>query len=121
MRVAAAAVVALTLTVVPLVAEAEVPSPFMDGKELKEGLEAADSSWSSLLSDRTLDSGFALGFVVGVADVLNEEAFCLPAGVSRRRLAGIVLEYLREKPQDLDGRASHLAIAALHGAFPCKP
>lgn len=120
MRVVAAA--AVLLLVAPLlVAEGQVPSPFMDGEELKEGLEAWDSSWGSLFSDRTLDSGIAFGFVVGVADALDKEAFCLPAGLTRTRLKDVVLQHLSEHPDPGDRRASHLTIAALEAAFPCKP
>lgn len=121
MRVIAAAAVALLLTVAPLVAEAQVPSPFMDGEELLEGLEAWESSWRSLLSDRTLDSAVAFGFVVGVADALDEEAFCLPRGVTRTRIKDVVLQYLREQPDAGDRRASRLTIDALQAAFPCEP
>ena len=117
----AAAVAALFLIAPPFVAEAEVPSPFMDGEELKQGLEAWESSWDSLLSDRTLDKGMAFGYVVGVADALDQEAFCLPVGLTRERLRGVVLKRLREEPDLGDLRASRLTIAALQAEFPCKP
>ncbi len=121
MRVAAVAAIALLLTVVPLLAEPQVPSPFMDGEELKEGLEAWENSWGSLFSDRTLDSGIAFGFVVGVADALDQDAFCLPGGLRRERLKDVVLEHLRAHPDAGDRRASQLTIAALQAAFPCNP
>jgi hypothetical protein len=120
MRVAAA-VAALILIAPPFVAEAGVPSPFMDGEELKEGLEAWESSWDSLLGDRTLDKGTAFGFVVGVADALDKDAFCLPVGLTRERLKDVVLKHLREQPDLEDLRASGLTIAALRAEYPCKP
>jgi hypothetical protein len=118
MRVLATATAILLL--LPPAFAAEVPGPFMDGEELKEGLEAWESSWDSLLSDRTQDSAVAFGFVLGVADGLDGEAFCLPRGVSRRQLASLVLQHL-QKESALEGqRASRLTVEGLGEAFPCR-
>jgi hypothetical protein len=120
MRVLATATTILLLGPLLFVAEAQVPSPFMDGEELKEGLEAWESSWDSLLGDRTLDGGVAFGFVVGVADALDGQAFCLPPKMSREGLEDVVLEHLQPLEGLEDRRASRLTVEALEAAFPCR-
>jgi hypothetical protein len=120
MRFLATATAILLLGPLAFVAEAQVPGPFMDGEELKEGLEAWESSWDSLLSDRTLDSGVAFGFVVGVADARDGEGFCLPGSVSRKQLGSLVLQHLRKQSGLEEQRASRLTLEALEQAYPCR-
>jgi len=58
---------------------------------------------------------------VGAAEALDEEAFCLPRGLTRTRLKDVVLQHLREHPDAGDRRGSRLIVDALQAAFPCRP
>ena len=119
MRLTVAAAALLLLS--PLSGQAQVPSPFMDGDELREGLQAWDSSWGDLLTAKTVDSGIARGFVVGVADALDGVAFSLPPSVTRGQIKDVVLKHLEEQPGGKKSRASRLTTPALAAAYPCAP
>jgi hypothetical protein len=68
-----------------------------------------------------------LSYVAGVSDTLawqaivyRESIICRRRDVTQGQLGRIVLEFLREHPDDLEYAASSLVRFALTEAFPCK-
>jgi Rap1a immunity proteins len=60
------------------------------------------------------------GYVVGVAEAQNNEAFCIPGLIRSAELNEVVIKYINEHPTVLH-KDRVLAVAlALADAYPCK-
>jgi hypothetical protein len=60
-------------------------------------------------------------YIAGVSDVLNSQgAICTPKDVTIHQTVDVILNYLCERPAQLNMAAPLLAGAALGRAFPCK-
>ncbi len=65
--------------------------------------------------------GVLLGFVIGVHDASKGRFFCPPSDKSTMTtLVDIVIEYLKEHPENINKTGNELVTAALKKAFPCK-
>lgn len=65
------------------------------------------------------DQGFAMGFVAGVADAMDNILLCMPEGATVGQARDIAIRYLRNNPQSRHRGASALVVDALSGAWPC--
>jgi hypothetical protein len=70
-------------------------------------------------------SGICLGYVMGVSDTLNLNAFklnlyCPPKGGSANQELAVVIKYLRDHPETWHYSAASDVGTALATAFPCK-
>ena len=78
----------------------------------------------------TTNLRFCLGYIVGVAQVLNNvtrsggylygRRACLPTDLGQDQAIGVVRTYLDEHPELLDLSPDHLIATALSEAFPCE-
>ncbi len=84
------------------------------GNELREGLEAMEKNQS------TFESGFAAGFITGVADTGDRVLFCIPQEASAAQMAAIVVKYFKANPEEWNKSAAKLVINALKPVFPCS-
>lgn len=86
--------------------------------------EAAYQSGNKLKAD-LYDSGinpmFAMGYIVGATDVLEDyKDVCIAEGVTQGQLKDVVKKYLDENPESLHKTAYVLVYLALRKVWPCK-
>ena len=77
------------------------------GNELREGLEAMENNQS------TFESGFAAGFITGVADTADKVLFCIPQEASAAQMAAIVVKYFKANPEEWNKSAARLVITCI--------
>lgn len=78
---------------------------------------------NTLLSDLrggSNDRMFALGYIAGVADAYDENAFCLPPRTQLGQIRDIVTKFLEENPKDRHNHAGVLVLVPLMESYPCK-
>lgn len=63
---------------------------------------------------------YALGYVAGVVDSLNQIVFCLPSTVTVGQLNDMIRNYLRNTPAERHLPADVIISKAFGVAFPCK-
>lgn len=83
---------------------------FFSGNELLSWFESADAGRRSA----------AGGYVLGIADAFDGDAFCLPDGVVGRQLTDVVVRFLRAHPENRSAHGGSLAMLAMNDAWPCK-
>jgi hypothetical protein len=83
---------------------------FNDGNKLLSDME--DSSNTSRM--------YALGYVAGVVDTLNQFSFCLPSNVTVGQLNDMIKNYLRNTPAERHQPADVIITRAFSAVFPCK-
>ena len=91
---------------------------FKDGNALLAGLSAQPT---------TTQNAFAVGYVVGATEALNEEqqlsfkvCFKIPANATQRQLADVVKQYLEQFPTVRDLPAPWLVASSFERVFPCE-
>jgi hypothetical protein len=65
-------------------------------------------------------SAYFVGYVAGVADILQGITSCPPANATVRQVAAVVSKYMEDNPELWARSADSLVSAALLGAFPCS-
>lgn len=114
-----ASLILIALPVSDSFAEAKA---FIDGRELLRLCDSAEESQYSRATD-------CLGYVTGLSDGhevfhdlgLMPKQWCWPPeGISNRKMALIVHQYLRANTAVLDKSAALLGSLALFAAFPCQ-
>ena len=97
------------------------PRAFIDGYELLRLCETASTSGFSRATD-------CLGYITGLSDThevfttleLVPKQWCWPPeGISNRKMAAVVFEYLKANTTVLDKSAALLGSLALYEAYPC--
>jgi hypothetical protein len=96
----------ITLAVTSIAARAE----FLSGNELLSQLDGESYS----------ERGFALGYIAGVADAVENVLVCAPTSVTTGQMRDIVWKYLRANPQSRHFTASSLVVEALRKVWPCR-
>lgn len=85
--------------------------------------DAAFQSGNKLKADiygSSADRMFALGYVVGVTEVLVDESHvCLANGVTQGQLLDVVKKYFEANPESLHRSAYLLVYLALKNTWPC--
>lgn len=76
--------------------------------------------FNKMTSKDTIDKMFALGYIAGVHDAIENVAVCAPQGVTLGQLGDVVLKKLRSIPEHRHNSADSLVFVALTEAFPCK-
>jgi hypothetical protein len=66
------------------------------------------------------DRQFALGYVGGVVDALDDELFCIPSKANLGQLRDIVQQFLTNNPSVRQQHGAALVAVALMEVFPCK-
>lgn len=95
------------------------PNSGADGNDLRKNCGAiVDGRVGSY------EAGYCYGLIDGVVQLGNSlpRAFpthCFPSGVTYGQLVKVVMKYLEEHPEKLNGSATLLIAQALHEAFPC--
>jgi len=90
---------------------------FLDGNQLYQFCTASDD----------LSQMQCLGYVEGVADYLNlisaenHRPLCVPVLATGRQVVDVVLNYLRDQPQNRTYDAELLVATALATAWRCSP
>ena len=84
---------------------------------------------NDLLGDCSASRDVCVSYVMGVVDaivfqqriVTRKKFLCIPGDTTSGRLADIVMDYLRERPENRRWSAALLVNNALVAAFPCQP
>ena len=63
---------------------------------------------------------YALGYVAGVVDSLNQVVFCMPNTVTAGQVNDMIRNYLRNTPAERHLPADVIISKAFGVAFPCK-
>jgi hypothetical protein len=74
--------------------------------------------------DRAWQQAYCVGYIVGVADVINNDrsgAICVPKAITQAQMKAVVVKYLARHEYDSDYAAFSSVRAALQDAFPCRP
>jgi hypothetical protein len=94
-----------------------------DCYQFKIHLTAYDSQSSNdsvaARAQGAVDASTSLGYVVGVADALDGQAFCLPDGFRAGELKQVVIRYFDEHPTILHESKVRGIRAAFTAAYPC--
>jgi Rap1a immunity proteins len=96
----------ITLAVTTSMAQAE----YLSGNDLLTRLN----------SEGIADRGFALGYIAGVSDGLEDILVCAPTGSTTGQARDIVWQYLRINPQSRHQGAALLVVEALQRVWPCR-
>jgi len=67
-----------------------------------------------------VSASLGTGYVSGVVDALNGEAFCIPKSIRIGQIIDIVYLFLRGHPESRSELASALIKSALAKVFPCE-
>ena len=89
------------------------------------GVSSAGFVDGNLLQKRAKDDGdidfaYAIGYVVGVADMGDGEEFCLPVNFSAGQALDIAKNFLQKYPDLRHYNAALLVSASLKQKFPCQ-
>ncbi len=114
----AAAALALALPgSVPAMAEANAPFDVFTGNGFLENCSQKPSSTNGFIL------GVCAGYLSGLEDrdgLREKERFiCRPGNSTNKQMMDVVLQYLRNHPEDRHGSIKYLAHNALLAAFPC--
>ena len=79
-------------------------------------------------SQKYFENGECSGVISGVIDLagdlsragVTEETFCIPARGGRGKVEVVVLQYLRDHPEQLGQTASSLVLRSLQESYPCS-
>jgi hypothetical protein len=105
-RVLPAALLAIALT-------SPVHADFSDGNELLERCS----------SEQSFGSGYCAGYAAAIADaarVISGDQVCIPATATLAQVRDVVIQYLREHPEERHYAAGSLVLRSLLVAFPCR-
>jgi hypothetical protein len=103
-----------------LLLAAPVSADFIDGYRLSQWLAAkAMLERPSATGAEHYAAFTSQGYVMGVADILDGAALCLPQDTTVRQLSTVVERYLHDNPTRLGMAASSLVADALRKQFPC--
>jgi hypothetical protein len=75
---------------------------------------------SNIQSDESFKRAYAIGFILGVHDVYEDQIICSGANVTGGQLRDIVKKFLENNPSERDLPAHLLVMISLGKAFPCK-
>src|SRR6267154_762115 len=96
----------LSMALFPALVRAE--ATFSDGSQLYE------SCVSATASALEFQRGYCVGFVEGTAS--TTDMACFPAGVKLRQVIDVVIDYLREHPENRQGAANRIVQIAISKA-----
>ena len=63
---------------------------------------------------------FYFGYVQGIAEALNKDAWCLPSHYRQDEIAQVVVKYISDHPNELHRNRALAVGLALREAFPCQ-
>lgn len=96
------------------IASAQASAGFMDGQRLH----------SDLVQYLGGDPGFkdfaSSGYVIGVADALDDIEFCIPAKTRQAQVFQVAANYLTAHPEQWQYDASSLLVEAFRNVWPCQ-
>lgn len=75
---------------------------------------------AELQSDSIVDRMFAVGYVTGVADALDQSLYCLQNGMTIGQVSDTIQVALERTPQIRNEPADVLIVAILSKHYPCK-
>ena len=97
---------------------------FYNGNELYSGLGNCQEVQGTRFSGQTVGKAFscerAIGYVMGVSDLLYETNICQPIGLNSDQLRDVMHLWLKDNPVKRHESASLLIEAALLEAWPCR-
>lgn len=102
---------------------ASAQAEYWSGNVLRQALDedaAISARGNRATPDQGHAAGSAMGFVIGVHDVIRGVTVCTPPGVTVSQLMDIVRAYLRGVPHRLHETAESLVQEALTRVFPCE-
>ena len=86
-----------------------------------EDYESGETLFS--LCEKPEDSalyGFCAGYIIGAADVLDEQSFCPPEGHEKLQIVDATVQWLRSHSENRQDPAHALVAKALAESFPCS-
>ena len=98
---------------------------YRSGNKLLEACSGSKDPNDNLKVIKSRDCG---SYIIGVSDMHDADvvwgyrpkAWCEPEGVTIGQLKQVVLEHLKDNPQNIHLNASSLVVYALAEAFPCE-
>ncbi len=94
---------------------------FVDGMRLKEWSDAAERLEEG--NSRNMDAyftGLYMGYVEGVADIMDGTIICLPGETTIGQIIAIVTKFLKNNPEKWKMPANYIIGYALTPVFPCN-
>ncbi len=94
---------------------------FVDGKKLKEWSDAAErlEAGNARVTDAYV-TGLYMGYVEGVADIMDGTIICLPGKTTVGQVTAIVTMFLKNNPEKWNLPAHYVIGYALTPVFPCN-
>jgi hypothetical protein len=71
------------------------------------------------MNGSNIEKMYAMGYVVGAADAMNNAVFCLPKSATAGQVNDIIKNYLTNVPQDRHFSADSIIAKVFATAFPC--
>ena len=106
-----------------LLPELAIGGLFYDGNELYSGLRNCQEVQGTRFSGQAVGKAFscerAIGYVMGVSDLLYEINTCQPTGLDSDQLRDVMHLWLKDNPVERHESASILIERALLEAWPC--
>ena len=53
-------------------------------------------------------------------ELIKQDPYCMPVGINRGQLVGVVVNFLKDNPESLNASASSSVLSAFSEAFPCS-
>ena len=83
------------------------------------GFLSGNKLYDNLISDQTAERLYALGYVTGVHDALEQTNHCSPSNVTAGQVRDVVRRYFDQNPEFRNFDADILIRVALSNAWPC--
>ena len=94
---------------------------FVDGKKLKEWSDAAERHEAGNARDTdAYVTGLYMGYVEGVADIMDGTIICLSGETTVGQVTAIVTKFLKDNPEKWKLPANYIIGYALTPVFPCN-
>ena len=88
--------------------------------QAQAGFLSGNMFLSNIRSGESFERAYAIGFILGVHDVFENEIICSGPNVTGGQLRDIVRKFLENNPSERDLPAHLLVMISLGKAFPCE-
>ena len=83
------------------------------------GFLSGNKLYENMISDQTFERLYALGYITGVHDALEQSNHCSPGNVTAGQVRDVVRRYMDQNPEFRNFDADILIRVALSNAWPC--
>ncbi|HXY78350.1 MAG TPA: Rap1a/Tai family immunity protein [Candidatus Acidoferrales bacterium] len=86
----------------------------------QDGVNLTTACMSKAGDDAVMDEMLCAGYVEGVADLLSEDAICVPPEVAGKELVEVTMQYAEKHQEMLHQPASRVVANALKAKYRCR-